>query len=320
VDTRWANVEVLAGPAHPRLAAALARELRVTPLPHLLTQSDDGERLVRVDELARGRSVIIVQPIASPVGDSLLELLLLADACWRVGAARVAAAVPYLGYLRQDRRTRAGEALGCRVVADVLGTGRFDPLFIVDPHAPGVEAAFRCPVEMLTAAPLLMDPIREQVGIREQTGVESVIVAPDLGATKLARRYARSLRLPMAIVYKERLGPSEVRAQHIIGDVAGRRPVIVDDMISTGGTVAAASELLLAQGARPEIVVLATHGLFAGPAIERLRSLPLVKVVVTDSVAQPASLPFPCEVVSVAPLLAEAVSGTRARESIVELE
>jgi len=235
-----ANLELIAGPAHPKLGAAVARELRVTPLPQWIQRTDDGERLVRVDELARSRSVIIVQPIAPPVGDSLLELLLLADGCWRVGARRVAAVVPYLGYLRQDRRVQAGDALGSRVLVDVLETGGFSPLFVIDPHTAGVEAAFEHPVEMLTAVPLLVDAIREQIG------PESVIVAPDLGATKLARRFARRLRLPMAIVYKERLGPTDVRAHHIIGEVAGRQPIIVDDMISTGKTIAAAAELLLA--------------------------------------------------------------------------
>jgi ribose-phosphate pyrophosphokinase len=222
--------------------------------------------------------------------------------------------VPYLGYLRQDRRVSAGDALGSRVIVDILATARFDPLFIVDPHTPGVEAAFQHPVEMLTAVPVLVEAIREQIG------PESVIVAPDLGATKLARRFARRLRLPMTIVYKERLGPTDVRAHHIIGDVAGRQPIIVDDMISTGGTIAAATKLLLEQGARPKVVVVATHGLFAGPAFECLQSLPLVQVVVTDTVPQRASFPFPCQVVSVAPLLAEAVRRNRAGESLTEFE
>ena len=171
--------------------------------------------------------------------------------------------MPYLGYLRQDRRATAGDALGSRVVVDVLATAGFNPLFIVDPHTAGVEVAFQHPVEMLTAVPLLVDAIREQVG------PESVIVAPDLGATKLARRFAQRLRLPMAIVYKERLGPTDVRAHHVIGEVAGRQPVIVDDMISTSGTIAAATQLLLEQGARPKVRVVATHGLFAGSGGQR---------------------------------------------------
>lgn len=314
MDATLAKLEILAGPAHADLAAAVARELRVTPLYRQVTCTDDGERLVRVDESARGRSVVIVQPIASPVGDSLLELLLLADACWRIGALRVAAAVPYLGYLRQDRRAYPGDALGSRVLADALATGRFLPLFVVDPHTPGVEAAFSRPVEMLSAVPLLVEAIREQLG------PDAVIVAPDLGATKLARRFARRLRLPMAIVYKERLGPTDVRAHHVIGDVAGRKPVIVDDMISTGRTIAAALELVLEQGALRDVVVVATHGLFMGSAFERLGSLPLSRVVVTDTLPQPGNRPFPVEVVSVAPLLAEAVRRTRAGESIAALE
>jgi ribose-phosphate pyrophosphokinase len=292
----------------------LAQALNVTPLPYALSRTDDGERLVRVDDSARGRSVAVLQPVASPVGDSLLELLLLVDACKRVGAMQVTAAVPYLGYLRQDRRVHAGEALGCRVVADVMATARLDRIFVVDPHAASVEAAFSCSLEMLTAVPLLVQAIR---GL---AAPDDVLVAPDLGATKLVRRYAQRLNLPVAIVHKERFGPADVRAEHVLGEVSGRRPVIVDDIISTGGTIAAAAKLLLAQGARPEIVVVATHGLFAGSAAHRLRALPLVKVLTTDTVAQPTQPPFPHEVVSVAPLLAEAIGRASTGASIADLD
>jgi ribose-phosphate pyrophosphokinase len=310
---RPATPELVAGPAHPKLATAVAESLGISPLPHRLSRTDDGEVLVRIDEsAARGRPIAIVQPIASPVGDSLLELLLLADACRRADAGQVTAAVPYLGYLRQDRRAHPGEPLGSRVVADLMATAQFHRILVVDPHTAGMETAFSCPVEMLSAVPLLARALRD---VRRGT---SVVVAPDLGATKLAQRYARRLELPVAIVHKERLGPADVRAERIVGDVAGRSPIIVDDMISTGATIAGAAELLVAQGAKPEIVVVATHGLFAGSAFDRLRSLPLTTVITTDTVAQPATAPFAHEVIGVAPLLAEAIRRASAGESAPE--
>jgi ribose-phosphate pyrophosphokinase len=300
-------VQILAGTAHPALGIAVARELGVAPLQHRLERTPDGELLVRIDESARGCAVAVVQPTGAPVGEHLLDLLLLADGCWRLGARRVTAAIPYLGYSRQDRRAAPGEALGARVVAQVLAGANLDRVWVVDPHNAAVESGFACPLEQLTAVALLARAAQPHLA------AASVVVAADLGAVKLAQRYAESLGLPVAIVHKQRLGPRQVLAERIIGEVRGLAPVIVDDMVSTAGTIAAAAELLLVSGARPPVMVVATHGLFAGPAIERLRALQLARVITTDSVAQPTDLPFPHEVVTLAPLLAEAIRRAHAR-------
>ena len=293
--------ELLTGSAGAALGDAIARQLGVAPLRKSLERTPDGETLCRVDERARGCSVAIVQPTPAPVGENLLELLLLADACWRLGAARITAFVPYLGYARQDRRTRPGEPLGASVLSGALGSARLERVVVVDPHNAAVEAGFTCPMEMLTAVTLLARAVE-----RHLDG-ECVIVAPDLGATKLAQRYAELLKKPMAIVHKQRLSPGEVVAERLIGEVRGRRPVLVDDMISTAGTITAATELLLANGASPPVVVVATHGLFVPPAADRLRALPLATVLTTDSVARPPGAPSVHEVVTIAPLLAQAL-------------
>jgi ribose-phosphate pyrophosphokinase len=268
---------------------------------HRLERTPDGELLVRVEPFARDDALAIVQPTVAPVGEHLLDLLLLADACWRLGAQRVTAAIPYLGYSRQDRRSNPGEPLGARVVAQVLAAAHLERVLVVDPHNAAVEAGFSCPVEQLTAIPLLAQ------AVAPYAGTAGVVVAPDLGATKLADRLAKFLGLPVAIVHKQRLGPGQVVAEHVIGEVRGLQPVIVDDIISTAGTVAAAVELLGARGAKTPVVVVATHGLFSGPALDRLRALPLVRVITTDSVPQRADLPFEHDVVTLAPLLAEAI-------------
>jgi ribose-phosphate pyrophosphokinase len=295
------SIELLPGTAHAALGDAIARQLDVAPLPRSVEQTPDGEMLVRVDERARGPAVAIVQPTPAPVGEHLLELLILADACWRLGAARLTAVIPYLGYARQDRRSRAGEALGSSVLTGALASAPLDRVLVIDPHNAAVEGGFSCPVEMLTAVPLLAR------GIEQHLTADCVVVAPDLGATKLAQHYAELLKKPMAIVHKRRLGPSEVVAERVIGEVLGRQPVLVDDMISTAATLAAATELLLAQGAKAPVVVVATHGLFAPPSAERLRALPITRVLTTDSVARPPEAPSVHECVSIAPLLADAL-------------
>lgn len=302
-----APIGLLSGTAHPALGESVARALGVAPLPCALERTPDGELLVRVDERVRGRRVAIVQPTPAPVGEHLLELLLLADACWRVGALHVSAAVPYLGYARQDRRTRAGDALGARAVAGALAGAHLQRILVVDPHNAAVEGGFACPVELLTAVPLLARAAEPYVGD------DAVIVAPDLGATKLAQRYGQLLRRPMAIVHKQRLGAADVTAERVIGDVRGRTPVLVDDIVSTAGTIAAAVELLVAQGARTPVVVVATHGLFAPPAWERLHALPLARIITTDSVAPSrGDLLAAWDVVPVAGLLADAIRALEA--------
>jgi ribose-phosphate pyrophosphokinase len=226
--------------------------------------------------------------------------MLIADACNRSGALSVAAVDPYLGNARQERRTGEGQPLGAAVVARMFSAGRWSRVITIDLHAPAVEGFFAAPVDHLTAVPILADALETT---RDD---DDVVVAPDLGAAKLARRYAKRLKLPVAIVHKTRVSSSEVAAEDISGSVRGRRPILVDDMISTGGTIAEALRAVLAAGARPEAIVAATHGLFVGPAEERLRALPITRLLVSDTLPIVPG-PLPMEVVSVAPLLATAV-------------
>jgi len=294
-------LEVITGTAHPALGAAICRELGCEPLGCRIERTADGELLVRVDETARGRAIAVVQPTQAPVGDHLLELLLVGDACLRGGACWVTAVVPYLGYARQNRREQSGEALGARVFGGALGSVPFGRLLVVDPHDAGIEGGFACPLDRISAVTVLADAV-QRLGVEQ-----SVIVAPDLGAAKLAERFAHRLRRPFAVVHKRRLSPFEVSAGRVVGDVRGLTPIVVDDMISTGGTIASAIARLLEGGATPPVVVVATHGLFAEPAPSRLAELPIARVITTDTVPIATDLPFPHESVSIAPLLAEAL-------------
>lgn len=292
---------VVAGSAHPALAEDLSRELECELATCLLQRFPDGEREVEVRTSVRGQPVFVVQPLRHPVGEHLLELLLIADACRRAGARSVAAIVPYTGYARQDRVTKEGRPLGAKVIADLLGTGGLSQVIAVDLHSPVIASCVDAPVTHLTAVPALVEALRPAV--REG----SVVVAPDLGAVKLADTYARLLGLPLAVVCKVRESPREVSARRVAGDVRGKRPLVVDDMISTGSTVEAAVGALVDHGSSREVLVAATHGLFVGGAMGRLSRPELGRIVVTDSLPPAPSPPERLQVVRLAPLLAEAV-------------
>lgn len=289
---------IIAGSAHPALAASLARELGQPLGPCDITRFPDGELEIEVQVDVRGRAVFIVQPTSPPVGEHLLELTLLSDACRRAGASSITAVVSYLGYARQDRRETGREPLGARVVAELLAAGRIDRMVCLDLHSRAVEGCFPQPVEHASAVAALVQKLGD-------IPRPAVVVSPDLGAVKRAEAFANLLGLNVAVVHKQRQSGSDVKAVGVVGDVKGLHALVVDDMISTAGTVCAAINAVVAAGAHPDVTIAATHGLFVGPALERLAAVKPRRVVVTDSVPQPAHTPFPLDVVSVAPVLAD---------------
>ncbi len=295
------ELTIFTGTANRPLGESLARALGRPLGKCQLERFPDGELHVELQEDVRGRNVCLVQPTSPPVGENLLELLLMADACWRGGAARLTAVVPYFGYARHDRRSRPGEALGGRLVADLLERGHFDRIVAVNLHTSSLEGCFAMPLEHLDAAPMLAE------AVRPLAGPGAVVVSPDLGAVKLAERYARTLGLPLAIVHKRRESGANVSVQGLVGEVKGLRPIIIDDLISTAGTIAATAETVRKEGCADEITVVATHALLVGPAVERLSKVPIRRLISTDSVVHRTELPFEHHVVGLAPLLADAI-------------
>ena len=293
---------LIAGSANPVLAAGIARQLGLPLAPALVERFPDGELHVELRESPRERGVFIIQPTGPPPDEHLFELFALADACRRAGSARVTAVIPYFGYARQDRRAKGLEAVTARLVADLLVTSGVERLVTLDLHTDAIEGFFTIPVERLSAVPALAEAILK---VRPDNGV---VVSPDLGAAKLADSYARVLELPVAIVHKTRMGPEAVIASRVTGDVRGRTPIIVDDMISTGGTIEAAARAVVEAGAeRDGLIVAATHGLFVGACVNRLRGLSIKHVLVTDSVPPRSVTGLPLEIVGVASILADAI-------------
>lgn len=307
-------MKLLTGSASHRLAERIAGSLGTSLAATHAERFPDGEVDVVVDPDLRGESVYVVQSTGPPADEHLIELMMLSDAARRCGAERIVAIVPYLAYARQDRRTEPGRPVGIRLVGDLLATAGIDRLVVVDPHTRDLEAILSVPVEAATAIPLLAGALEGRLPQR------AVVVAPDLGAVKIAERYADLLDRPVAMVRKTRLSGDRVRADAVVGDVRGRHPVIVDDMISTGGTLVAAAGALTEAGAAGTLTVVATHALLAGDADRRLSSLPADRIVVSDTVAPPADPDTDLTVVSTAPLLADAIQRLETDRRLDDLE
>lgn len=303
---------VLAGNAHPALAGAVAEQLGTELGETTVERFPDGEAHVVVHEPVRGGDVYLVQPTGPPADAHLVELALLADACRRADADRITAVVPYFGYARGDRRSTGGEAVATRVAADIAGAG-LHRMIVVDPHTPALEAAAPVPLESVSAVPLLADALAARLP------AHPVVVAPDLGAVKLAERFGAALGVPAAFVRKTRRSAATVEAAGVVGEVRGRTPVVVDDMISTGGTIEAAVGVLADAGAEPDVRVAATHGLLVGDAAARMAALPLRELVISDSLPPADDLPVPCHVVSLAGRLAAAISRLHDDRPLAEL-
>jgi ribose-phosphate pyrophosphokinase len=302
----------IAGPASERLGVEVAELLGVRLLAYECRRFPDGEMQVNLNESVRGRDVYLLQSTSPPVHQRLFELLLLADACRRAGASRLTGVIPYFGYARQERRIDRA-SLGARVAADIVETGHFDRLMLIDAHTPSIEGFFDVPIDHLTAVPILA------AAAKRSLPADGVVVAPDLGAVKRAREYGRLLQLPMALVHKRRVSGDIVEAQGVIGDVRNRVPLIVDDMLSTGGTIEAAIGALRSAGALEPVIVAVSHALFAGEARKLLHRLPITRLIAGNTVHIEADAEPQLEMVTVAPLIATAVRRNHFDESLAEL-
>jgi ribose-phosphate pyrophosphokinase len=273
-----------------------------------------GNVAVRLLESVRRKEVFLMQPTSPPGSDHLVELLALADACRRAGAARITAIIPYFGHGRADKRNGRREPIMARVVADVLQAVGIGHVITVDLHTPQIEGFFHAPVDSLTAVPTLCQALRDRLP------ADVVVVSPDVGRVGMATRYAEQcLGASVAVLHKRRVSGAETKVTHVVGEVSGRACLIVDDMISTGGTVAESITALLAAGARPEIVVAATHGLFVRDARKRLSHPAVREVLVTDTICVPKRDWPQLHVITIAPLIAGAVQRLMADGSLGEL-
>jgi ribose-phosphate pyrophosphokinase len=294
-----------AGRSHPELAEQVAKHLDVTITPQTAHDFANGEIFVRFEESVRGCDAFVIQSHCHPINDWLMEQLIMVDALKRASAKRITAVMPFYPYARQDKKHRGREPISARLVADMFKTAGADRIMTVDLHTAQIQGFFDGPVDHLWAMPLLAEYVKDSYADRPLA-----VVSPDSGRVRLAEKWSEMLGgTPLAFIHKTRdpLKPNQAVANRVVGDIAGRTCVVIDDMIDTGGTIAGAVKALLADGAA-DVVVASTHGVLSGPARERLSSCGAREVVVTNTLPIPEDKRFPqLTVLSIAPLLARAI-------------
>lgn len=300
---------VFGGTGSPRLTAAICDHLGVKPGRGEVIRFSDGNLFVKVNQNVRGRHVHLVQSTVFPANDNFVELLFWIDAFKRASAASVTVLMPYFSYAKADKKDEPRVSIRARVCAQCIEAAGADRVVTMDLHAPQIQGFFTRPVDDLYALPILAEAIGDSDDL--------IVVSPDAGFAKQARKYARRLSAPLAIADKERVDHSETaRVVDLIGDVRDRDAVIVDDFTITAGTLTEVAESVMEHGAR-SVRAAVTHGVFTGKSMERLDASPISRLYVTDTVEnQPARLSPKVRVVSVAPLFAEAIARIHRRESI----
>ena len=298
----YGELKIFSGRAHPALAQEICAYLGL-PLGELtLYNFSDGEDYCQIDENVRGADVFVVQPTSSPVNDHVMELLILLDAFRRSSASRITAVLPYFGYARQDKKDKPRVPIAAKLMADLLTASGADRILTMDLHAAQIQGFFNIPVDHLFAAPVLLE------AIRKLELEELVIVSPDVGGLTRARAIAKRLDASLAVIDKRRTGKNETEILNVVGDVEGRDVLILDDIIDTAGTLVQAEEALRRGGAR-RTYAAAVHGVFSGPALDRIEGSGLESLLVTNTIPVDAAMARCPRIraLSVAPLLGEAI-------------
>ncbi|MEL6950647.1 MAG: ribose-phosphate diphosphokinase [Pseudomonadota bacterium] len=311
-----ASLALFSGNAHPKLAADIARHLRVPLAKAHVGKFSDGETTVEILENIRGRETFIVQPTCPPANDHLMELLVMVDACRRASASRITAVIPYYGYARQDRRPRASRVpITAKLVAELIAAAGVDRVLTVDLHADQIQGFFDIPVDNVYASPILLGDVWKK------KYPEMVVVSPDVGGVVRARALAKRLDdADLAIIDKRRPRANVSEVMNIIGEVSGKQCVLIDDLVDTAGTLCQAAAALKDHGAQ-SVAAYITHPVFSGPAVERISNSQLDEIVVTDTIplSEAAAACGRIRQLSTAELLAETLRRISDEESVSSL-
>lgn len=307
------KLTVFTGNANPQLAKDICKHLGIALGSALVGRFSEGEIQVRIDQNVRGKDIFVIQPTCPPINDNLMELLIIIDALARASAGRVTAVIPYYGYARQDRKDQPRVPITAKLVANLIANAGADRVLTMDLHAGQIQGFFDIPVDHLFAAPVLIEHFKKFMG------EDLVIVSPDVGGVKMARAFAKRLDAPLGIIDKRRIDGESTEAMNILGDVEGKMVILIDDMCATAGSLTEAANALKNKGAKA-VYAGVTHGIFSGPALERIEKSGLKEIIVTDSIPINDDRKHPkVKVVSIAKLLAEAIKRIHNEESVSSL-
>ncbi|MFA5393299.1 MAG: ribose-phosphate pyrophosphokinase [Candidatus Ratteibacteria bacterium] len=309
------NCLIFSGSANTALSTNIVRYLEKDLGKMSRNRFSDGEISIAIEENVRGKDVFVVQSSSPPVNENLMELLIMIDAFRRASAERITAVIPYFGYARQDRKDKPRVPITAKLVANLLTASGVNRVITMDLHAPQIQGFFDIPVDHLFAAPVTTAYFQKK-GVDENN---LVVVAPDVGSVKMARAFAKKMRADLAIVDKRRDGPDEVEVVNLIGNVRNKTAILVDDLISTGGTIVEAAEVLKKNGA-VSVYASCTHGVLCGNAIAKIKSAPLKELVITDTIPLSPENNLPViKVLSVAEMLGEAIKRIHLSSSVSSL-
>ena len=310
------DIKIFTANANPAVAEHIAKILGLPMGKSEVKHFADGEISVSIDESVRGSDVFVVQSISTPVNDSLMELLIMMDAFKRASAGRITAVIPYLGYARQDHKSKARDPISAKLVADLIVAAGADRVLTMDLHAAQIQGFFNIPVDHLLGVPILAPYFEER--FKDQDDV--VVVSPDLGSVTRARKFAERLNAPLAIIDKRRPKPNVSEVMNIIGDVKGKRAIIVDDLVDTAGTLCNGAKAVLEVGGATEVYACATHGVLSNPAIERIEASVIKELVLLDTIALPEEKRIEkIKTVPVGPVFAEAIERIYAEKPVSPL-
>lgn len=310
------GIKLFSGNSNKQLAQQIASVMNLELAKCEAGHFSDGETFVKIDEIVRGVDCFFIQSTSEPVNNSLMELLIAIDALRRASAGRITAVIPYYGYARQDRKSKARDPITARMVADIIQTAGADRILTMDLHCEQMEGFFSIPVDHMRGTPLLVKYYND----RFQNEKDSVIVvAPDVGSVKRTRVFAESLNLPMAIIDKRRPEHNVSEVMNIIGDIRGKKVIIIDDMIDTAGTVCNAADALISHGAT-SVFACCTHPVLSGPAIERIEKSSIEELLVLDTIALPLEKQISkIKQLSVSSILGHAIHSIHNNESVSKL-
>ncbi len=308
------ELRVFSGSSNPKLTEEIVKYLGLKPGGIKISQFSGGETYARILENVRGQSAVVVQTCNDRVNDDLMELFIIVDALRRASAKSITAVIPHFGYARQDKKSASREPISAKLVANLITTAGVDRVITMDLHSDQIQGYFDIPVDHLTALPLLSNYIKAK-GLKDP-----VVVAPDIGRARTAKKLSDRLGAELAIIHKSRPEHQKAEILHVVGNVKGKTVILVDDMIDTAGTATGGVETLKALGCNPDVYFICTHGILSGPAMEKVKKAKFKELVVTDTIPLSKEKQLPeIKVLSTAELFGEAIKRNYANQSISSL-